>query len=1303
MPRFRISPSRAGSWLVCLLALLSAALPAHAQEPPAPRSDDDLRALIANAGGRDENGGADVVKVFRRTRVEVEPSGLAHIYEHHLLKCLSAAGAAELARVRLDFDPASNVIELRSLRVLRKSGAVETVDAAAGVELPQPQHMIYWGPRMRLYAVPRLEPGDALEIQTYMKGFLIAYLDDLAGGAAGAAPGGSADDKYVPPMRGHFYDVITFQEDTPVKLRHYEVVTPKDKPVQFEVYNGEVKSYVTFDDGHLVYRFWKEDLPAYRSEPRASDRSDIATKVVLATVPDWQTKSRWFAEVNDRQFDADDAIRGKVAELTRGMTRDEDKIAALVHWSADNIRYSGVSMGQGEGYTLQPGPMIFRNRSGVCKDKAGMAITMLRAAGFTVYPAMTMAGSRVERIPADQFNHCVAALKKGDGTFELLDPTWVVFSPEEWSSAEGEQNYLVGSPEGQPLAITPAFDPVEKNRLRLESNATLAADGTLTGTLAVTASELAEQRLRRELIHGFGSADRQAWFERLVGGIGPGAEVQPMALDYAQLQDVTKPLRLEARYRIANYALVGKDAIWFVPPMARHPLRSASFAPFGTAELEKRTQPLQLGAPRYSELSETITLPPGWTVGRLPEDRKIEGPVASLATHAEGKGGQLTYSYRLKVSRREVPVASYANFREVLQAAEKLAEDRVVLVRGTPAGRKDVPAPAPFAAVPAAAGPAPRDGEMRRDVTIRLERDGRVIRRHESSLKMLTDFVNRTDLNDPRIDWNDARAEMKIERARALGQDGHVVETQANSLVPNTAEELQWAVPYAHLRELTVAHVGVELGGTTELAYTIADRAPSGVPLWGALELDAPVPLVAQRVRFELPDGTKLAYAQPAGLAAPEIATRDGVVSYTFDLRDVPPRVLAELPGGALPPGMLVYSAAPGWAFVSRWLGERLAPALAADAAVKARAAELAGETLSSAERLARIHEFVVDGVRTIHWPLEAFDYAARPAGEVLASSVGHPLDKAVLLAALLREAGFAPRVALATAGRAFAAEVPSPAQFEDAWVAVALGGRTLWLDPTAPHDRRNAAQLAGRWVLVPDAGEAAAQPVQVPELDPSSNAALLRAELKLAPPAGGGPGLRLGGVADLDLGGTYDPLAGFDRSQDRYGALARGVASRFGAQAKDTFVARDTGEELALRVELADGALGESLAADAPLALVLPRVPGALSAESLQLYRPRRTLPLAIAAPAREVVEVVLQLPEGWEAARVPEELALAGDAASATRSVRRDGSKLTIRTELKLARAVIEPGVYPQLRAALAAVDSEAARTVILRRVSR
>ncbi len=710
--------------LLCTLlfaASLALTHVAQAQEPPIPDSDEALFALVEQAGDADANEGADLVTVFKRTQVTMEESGLSHIENHELIKCLSEKGAAELARLRLDFDPASNMVEVRKLRLLRKDGTVQELPGE-GVDMPQPQWAIYWGAQMKLVPLPRLQPGDAVEVSTYMKGFLIAYLQDDNPWGPVSEPTGAGEtpaepppapveqpapaeqpappaeqpaapvevaqapeddeSRFIPPMRGHFYDVVYFQDHHPVKLRHYTVRTPLDKPLQYEVYNGEVKSYVSFDSEHHQYSFWKQDLPAWHEEHHYSaGYPDLQTKVVMATVPDWQAKSRWFCQVNESQFQATPAIQAKVDEITAGMTSDEDRIRAINHWAANEIRYSGISMGKGEGYTLHSGEMIFNDRSGVCKDKAGMAITMLRAAGFTVYPAMTMAGSRVERIPADQFNHCVVALKHDDGSWEMLDPTWVVYSPENWSSAEGEQHYVIGSPEGEELMIMPAFDAAA-NKLRVEASSEIDEQGDLTGTIVFSAEGYAEQRLRRELVHYSTARDRQAWFERAVAQIGPGAEVEPVQVSYAAIQDVNTPIRYQVDYRIPGYAMVTDDGLIFAPPTAAHLVTSTRLAPYlGLAGPEEREQALLIWAPRMRDVQETIKLPAGYEVERLPEDVSIDSDIASLQVRLEGKRRKLTYTQQLAIKRREIPAEQYPDFRSVVQGAAALPEDLVVLRR----------------------------------------------------------------------------------------------------------------------------------------------------------------------------------------------------------------------------------------------------------------------------------------------------------------------------------------------------------------------------------------------------------------------------------------------------------------------------------------------------------------------------------------------------------------------------------------------------------------------------------------------
>ena len=157
-----------------------------------------------------------------------------------------------------------------------------------------------------------------------------------------------------------------------------------------------------YEDGRKAYTFVSTDIMPTRREPNMVDLFDAAPKLMMSSTPRWQDKSLWFNKVNEDygSFSAIPEAQKKSRRIDPGAKRRRwKKIAVLTHWVADNIRYSGISMGKGEGYTLHNLKMNYTDRCGVCKDIAGTLIAFLRMAGFEAYPAMTMAGSRVESIP----------------------------------------------------------------------------------------------------------------------------------------------------------------------------------------------------------------------------------------------------------------------------------------------------------------------------------------------------------------------------------------------------------------------------------------------------------------------------------------------------------------------------------------------------------------------------------------------------------------------------------------------------------------------------------------------------------------------------------------------------------------------------------------------------------------------------------------------------------------------------------------------------------------------------------------
>jgi hypothetical protein len=644
-------------WFVLLLGLVSFTV----------FPQDDLPKGLAKAGGAKEFPDAPYLVVSDQTRVRVEESGLSHVDKEVFYKVLNAEGAKTLQSLVFGYDPLSAYVEVREMKVVRAAGQVENVPLAAVRDYPAPARAIYWGAREIVIPAGRLEPGDGLWVKTYQKGFTYALL------------GADADDRYVPPMKGHFYDIVPFYSDVPVLLKNYQVAMPAGKKLQFEMYNGQARHYVHWQGDQAVY-FWEvKDILPFKAEPDMVDLSDVAPKLLLSTSPDWQAKSLWFYKVNEDygSFAFDKEIKDKVDEIVRGAKTDWEKISRLTHWVAEEIRYSGISMGPGEGYTLHKGAMTFSDRCGVCKDKAGMLITMLRAAGFESYPAMTMAGSRIDRIPADQFNHSVS-LVKVDGRYHLLDPTWVPGVRELWSSAEQQQEYLMGVPEGADLQSTP-LSPPENHFIRYRLDSVIDGDGTLRGRIDVTAEGQSDSGLRRIFTRypiDMWANELQKEFFRL----NPNARVS--GLSFPDPIDLSKPMRVAFKIVIPGYLKKGRTAGRVRPLAASLPFQGVlAFLRLNTGPAERK-YPFRLRSSQQVEISETMRVVGQGRPLQLPALQKISGSGADFSGRISAQGGRVNLESKLVLKKRINQPEDWDSVRRGILEFKKLMETPWFFSRG---------------------------------------------------------------------------------------------------------------------------------------------------------------------------------------------------------------------------------------------------------------------------------------------------------------------------------------------------------------------------------------------------------------------------------------------------------------------------------------------------------------------------------------------------------------------------------------------------------------------------------------------
>ncbi|MDD4848953.1 MAG: DUF3857 and transglutaminase domain-containing protein [Bacteroidales bacterium] len=628
----------------------------------------NIQQLMQSCGDSEKFPDADEVVVFDSTTVFVKETGLSYVQMHKLVKVLTPKGVMNNTAFVIDYDPLSAYVEINKVLIHKADGSIKEVTDSV-LDYVAPARAIYWGASQKMIALEGLQPGDAFEVWSFRKGFTYALLQ---------ATGDEDEARYIPPMRGHFYDIVPFWSDVPMCEKFYSVNIQTQKNLHFQVYNGTVQTEQKVEGDRTIFTFISKDFTPIKPEPNMVSKNDVLPKLLLSTSPNWEAKSMWFYGVNEDygSFIPTPELKSFVDSIIAPARTELDSISIIVHWVADNMRYSGISMGEGEGFTLHNAEMNFRDRCGVCKDKASLCISMLRAAGFEAYAAMTMAGERIDRIPADQFNHSVTVVKRADGTLQLLDPTWVPFLRELWSSAEQQQGYLMGLPQGADLKETPVSDP-KNHYFVMKAKSSIDKKGTLNCELFVTAEGQSDAAVRA-IFNGL----RKDWasnVENDILSIDPRAQI--IDKKYTTTDNyLDGPVEITIKFQIPNYAVVTTKEVIFQPFTSHHPYRRVMGELNINTTPETRQYPFRDRTSRTVEITETITVPYN-KVAVMPETKKASNDAVQYEGGYTLKGKKLTFKESGSFGKRIYDADDWSAFREAVSAQKYFENEPVILTK----------------------------------------------------------------------------------------------------------------------------------------------------------------------------------------------------------------------------------------------------------------------------------------------------------------------------------------------------------------------------------------------------------------------------------------------------------------------------------------------------------------------------------------------------------------------------------------------------------------------------------------------
>jgi hypothetical protein len=263
--------------------------------------------------------------------------------------------------------------------------------------------------------------------------------------------------------------------------------------------------------------------------------------------------------------------------------------------------------------------------------------------------------------------HSIVTAKSGK-RFLIFDPTWekTPFGQLEYE-LQGSDALLVDGADSQAIRL-PVLKP-ELNHIQRKANFTLAADGSLTGTVTdEEAGDIARDLRRLSL---YDEKTQQQALDRYLASDLRAFHVEGMQMKNTAALDKN----LELQYSVkADHFAEPLGALFAVRPRV---LGVEALA----VDEKPRHLPIDLGETRLVQDDFTIALPDGFSVDELPSPVHLDVGFASYSSESKVEGHAIHYNRTYTVREVSLPADRYADVQTLARTIEADEQSSAVLKR----------------------------------------------------------------------------------------------------------------------------------------------------------------------------------------------------------------------------------------------------------------------------------------------------------------------------------------------------------------------------------------------------------------------------------------------------------------------------------------------------------------------------------------------------------------------------------------------------------------------------------------------
>lgn len=922
---------------------------------------------------------ADTVLTYNLVHEHYNPDGTAESWDDEYITILTEKGRREVGSQSVFFCVSYGTATVVRVEIYKPDGRVASIDVERQSRVmidPGQMDANIYDPNNKILTltIPGLEMGDTCHIITHR----------------------TTHKARVPDA---WSDYTLFEYTSPIIALDYEISAPAERPLLHHMLRAPMSNTVSYTEtqlprGRVLHRWTLRDVPRMFPEPAMPPLHTQVQRLLSSTHADWASVSRWYWELSQPRLNATiPEMAATVSRLTAGATNRNERINRLFTFVSQQIRYMGITDETvAPGYEPHDVSMTFSNRYGVCRDKAALLVSLLRLADIEAFPVLIHAGAKLDPdVPLPYFNHAIVAATREPGVNNAVSP-YVLMDPTDENARDllpsylCNRSYLVATPTGDSLRVSPVI-PAASNLLHIASTGGADANGTLTLHTDLRFDGINDTVYRNFLVRREPD-QRRKFFEGVLKARLSGAELLDCTILPDDLQDTTQPLTVNLSSRVLDWPIRGEGIDVATLPWLGTSLGYVNFI-VGPTGLKERTYTLETEI--ACGVEETVSIEISNAFGqpvRIPEPTRLTCAGVSFALETTVDREHLVGTMTYRIEQPEFTPAEYGDLRASLQEMEVAARKRTAFVAHDGGARPDLRV-------------------LDRHVRYELA-DSHAWAVTETRVTHVLTYAGKKRAAEVMVGYNPVWQTADLVSATVSNANGAIFTASAKEINIMDADWVSSAPRYPAAKTLVANLPGVETGSVITTVIRLTQRNAPRFTL--QTEFGGFDPVTRETVEIVTPTDLALdARTFHDDTLSATVTVADG---YTVRRWTAQPQT-STVRESALPPWWVFKPTLLAATGVSNdGLAETKAAferAMRRQPVAVAHARALARKADSDDAALLAIRDFVLRNVRHAGPSFTALpsDLAVTPADQTLAEGYGHSADRCILLATMLRAAGF--------------------------------------------------------------------------------------------------------------------------------------------------------------------------------------------------------------------------------------------------------------------------------------------------------